>query len=244
MKKYWKPIVAGVVILLTLGAATWFVVLFNNPQRRALAEGRHAIANHLAEPLDLTAYYDTQASDFENEWAVVPIGFQTFYHVPLQIDGHMFLWGAGFPQNPQQGEPIGPEEILGIPVNRKFETLYVYHTAIFWSPNKAPIYQLVFRYDDGESVTNEIRYGVDILDWYANTNSKGTIIGPTGHNSKLAWHVEYSANGKLMRLRFSLTALTNPNPLSEVTSIDLYSCKTNSAGCIMAMTTGQYGLMK
>ena len=47
-----------------------------------------------------------------------------------------------------------------------------------------------------------------------------------------------------MRLRFSLTALTNPNPLSEVTSIDLYSCKTNSAGCIMAMTTGRSGLMK
>lgn len=235
---------AGVVILLTLSAATWFVILFNNPQRRALAEGRRAIANHLAGPLDLTAYYDTPAANFDNEWAVVPSGFQTFYHVPLQIDGHMFLWGAGFPQNPQLGEAIGPEEILGIPVNRRFETLYVYHTAIFWSPNNAPVYQLVFRYGDGESVTNTIKYGVDILDWYANANSKGRIIGPTGHNSRLAWHGEYSANEKIIPLRFSLTALTNPNPLSEVTSIDLYSCKTNSAGCILAMTAGRSGLMK
>ena len=145
---------AGVVILLTLGAATWLVVLFNNPQRRALAEGRRAIANHLAEPLDLTVYYDTPAANFDNEWAFVPSGFQTFYHVPLQIDGRMFLWGGGFPPNPQPGKAIGPEEILGIPVNRKFETLYVYHTAIFWSPDRAPVYQLVFRYDDGESVTN------------------------------------------------------------------------------------------
>ncbi len=241
MKKYWNPIVAGVAILLALGAATWLVVLFNNPQRRALAEGRHAIANHLAEPLDLTAFYDTPTANFDNGWTVVPSGFQTLCHVPLQIDGSMQLWGGGFPQF---GAGSGAEEILGIPVNRRFETLYVFHTAIFWSPNNAPIYQLVFRYDDGESVTNTIRYGADILDWYGNTNSKGKVIGPTGHNSRLAWHGDYPENEKIIPLRFSLTALTNPNPSSEVTSIDLYSCKTNSAGCILAMTTGRSGLLK
>jgi hypothetical protein len=241
MKKYGKPIVAGFVILLTLSAATWLVVQFNDPQRRALAEGQRAIANHLAEPLDLTAYYDTPAANFDNEWTAVPSGFQTFCHVPLQIDGFLKLWGAGFPQ---YGSGTGAEEILGIPVNRRFETLYVYHTAIFWSPNNAPVYQVVFRYGDGELVTNTIQYGVDILDFYANTNSKGKIFGPNGRNSRLAWHGEYSANGKIIPLRFSLTALTNPYPLSEVTSIDLYSGKTNSAGCIMAMTTGRSGLLK
>lgn len=133
---------------------------------------------------------------------------------------------------------------VGIPVNRRFETLYVYHTAIFWSPNNAPVYQLVLRYADGESATNTIRYGADILDWFATPDKRGRIPGPVGHNSKLAWHGVYSANGKITNLRFSLTALSNPNPASEVTSIDLYSCKTNSAGCILAMTTGKSGLMK
>jgi hypothetical protein len=226
MKRYWKPIVAGVAALLAMGMAVWFVVRFENPQ---------------AELLDLTAYYDTFAPNFENEWAVVPSGFQTFCHVPFQIDGFMLLWGAGFPQ---YGGGTGAEAIVGIPVNRKFEMLYVYHTAIFWSPNNAPVYELVFRYADGKSVTNTIRYGADILDWFANTNSRGRIIGPGGHNSRLAWQGEYSANGKTIPLRFSLTALPNPRPSFEVASIDLYSCKTNSAGCIMAITTGQSGLLK
>lgn len=241
MKRFWKPIVAGVAALLAAGAITWLVVWFMNPQRRALAAGQRAIAEHLAEPLDLTVYYDKQAANFDNEWSAVPSGFQTFCRVPLQIDGSLQLWGAGFPA---YGSGSGAEEILGIPVNRSFETLYVYHTAIFWSPNNAPIYQLVFRYDDGDSVTNTIRYGADILDWFANTNRRGEVIAPTSRHSRLAWHGEYSADGKKTLLRFSLTEVANSNPLARVTSIDLYSCKTNSAGCILAMTTGKSGLMK
>jgi hypothetical protein len=233
-----KPIVVGTVVLLALGAATWIVLQLNIPHRRALADGRRAIANHKAEPLDLTAHYDTLASNFNREWSVVPSGFQTFAHVPLQRDGSKCLWGGGYPKS---GEGIGDEQLLGIPVNRRFETLYVYHTAIFWSPNNTPVYELVFRYEDDDPVTNQIRYGVDVLDWYANKGK--TVIGPTGHNSRLAWHGEYSAEGKTIPLRFFLTALKNPKPFLEVTSIDLYSCKRNSAGCILAMTSGQSGLM-
>jgi len=241
MKEYWKVIAQGVVVLLAAGAATWWVVQWENPQRRALAEGRRAIARHLAEPLDLTGFYDTSADNFNNAWAVVPTGFQTFCQVPFQIDGSLQLWGAGFPQ---YGGGSGAEEILGIPVNRKFETLYVYHTAIFWSPNNVPIYQLVFRYADDESATNIIRYGADIMDWYANLTKQGQVVTPRGRHSRLAWHGTYAAgDGKTTPLRISLTAMPNPRPAVEVTAIDLYSCKTNSCGCIMAMTTGKAGLM-
>jgi hypothetical protein len=235
-----KAIVVGTVVLLALGTATWIALQLDIPHRLTLAEGRRAIASHKAEPLDLTAQYDTLASNFGNEMTVVPRGFQTFAHVPLQIDGSKCLWGGGYPKF---GEGIGAENLLDIPVHRKFETLYVCHTAIFWSPNNAPVYELVFRYDDDDySVTNQIRYGVDVLDWYANKGK--TVIGPAGPNSRLAWHGEYSANGKTIPLRFTLTALKNPKPFLEVASIDLYSCKSNSCGLILAMTTGQSGLMR
>ena len=69
-------------------------------------------------------------------------------------------------------------------------------------------------------------------------------FGPTGPNSRLAWHGEYSAGGKQQPLYFCLTALKNPKPFLEVTSIDLYSRKCNSTACIMAMTAGQSGLMR
>jgi hypothetical protein len=158
--------------------------------------------------------------------------------VPLQIDGLKCLWGAA---NGKSGQNFD-QQLLGIPVHRKFETLYVYHATYWTAQNNTPVYELVFRYEDDYSVTNQIRYGVDILDWYANKGK--TIFGPTGPNSRLAWHGEYSAKGKTQPLRFCLTALENPKPFLEVTSIDLYSCKSISTTCIMAMTTGQSGLMR
>lgn len=97
MKKIWKWIGTGVATLLVAGAVVWLIVFFTNPERRALAEGRRDIARRLAEPLDLSAHYDKPAGNIENEWTAVPGGFQTFCHVPFQIDGSLQLWGAGFP---------------------------------------------------------------------------------------------------------------------------------------------------
>jgi RNA polymerase sigma factor (sigma-70 family) len=234
-----KTAASGAGVLLVLGASTAFVIQLDIPHRLALAEGRRAIANHLAEPLDLTASYDTLVSHFGGEMTAVPHGFQTFAHVPLQIDGTKCLWGAGYPQ---YGGSVGDPQLLGIPVNRKFETLYVCHTAIFSSRNNTPVYELVFRYEDGDSVTNLIKYGADILDWHANTGWK--VIGPTGRDSQLAWHGDYVAKGKTLPLRFSLTALNNPRPSEQVASIDLYSSKNASCGLILAMTAGKSGLMR
>jgi RNA polymerase sigma factor (sigma-70 family) len=234
-----KAVASDVGVLLVLGTTTGVVLQLNIPHRLALAEGRRAIASHIAEPLDLTAHYDTLASQFGGEMTAVPHGFQTFAHVPLQIDGTKCLWGAG---HPQYGGSIGDPQLLGIPVNRKFETLYVCHTAIFSSRNNTPVYELVFRYEDGDSVTNQVKYGSDVLDWYANAGWK--VIGPTGRDSQLAWHGNYVAKGKTLPLRFSLTALNNPRPSMQVASIDLYSSKNASCGLILAMTAGKSGLMR
>jgi hypothetical protein len=38
--------------------------------------------------------------------------------------------------------------------------------------------------------------------------------------------------------------MKNPQPILEVASIDLFSCKSQTAACIMAMTAGKSGLMK
>jgi RNA polymerase sigma factor (sigma-70 family) len=234
-----KTVASGVGVLLVLGTTTGIVLQLNIPHRLALAEGRRDIANHIAEPLELTAQYDTPASKFGKELSVVPRGFQTFDHVPLQIDGSKCLWGAGYAK---YGGSIGAENLLGIPMHRKFETLYVYHTAMFWTSNNTPVYELVFRYEDDYSVTNIIRYGVDILDSYSNQGK--TVIGPTGPNSRLAWYGENSADRKTPRLRYFLTAVNNPKPFLEVASIDLYSCKSPCCGIILAMTPGRSGLMR
>jgi len=241
--KTMKVITAGTVSIVLLAVATKLFIHYNDPQRKALALGEKIIAKHLAEPLDMTASYTTPASYFDKitaypAWSAVPTGSQTFRNVPLQIDGMICLWGEG---NASKGLNF-PEELLGIQVKQKFETLYVYHACFYASPNGTPVAEVVFRYDDGSSATNQILFGDDTLDWYA--KAAKNIAAPTAARSKIAWHGEFDNKGKKQPLRFCLTAIANPEPSLEVTSIDLYSTKSRTAWCLMAFTPGKAGLMK
>ncbi|MFZ1072869.1 MAG: hypothetical protein WAO21_05480 [Verrucomicrobiia bacterium] len=232
--------VIGTVVLLALVAGTVIVFRHKIANQIARAGGRRAIANHLAAPLVLPGNYIWPASNFQGSriWKAVPSGFQVFDHVPLQIDGAMCLWGSG---NAEAGA-VFPEQVLGIAVNQIFETLYVYHCTFYGSPSKTPVYELVFRYEDGDSETNVIRYGVDTIDF----NTRGSIknAAPSGTNSEVAWvGGSFTPDGK-RPLLFCLTAIDNPKPFLKVTSIDLFSCKNRSAGVILALTAGQSGLMK
>jgi hypothetical protein len=229
--------VFGIVVLLAAAATTVLVFRHKIANQIARAGGRRAIANHTAAPLDLS---DRSASAFNQSpvWEDTPIGFQVFHHVPLQIDGYQLLWGEG---NAQTGG-VFPEQVIGIAMNQKFETLYVYHCTFYGSPNNTPVYNLVFRYEDDYSVTNTIRYGIDTLDF----NTPGSIKNarPTGTNSKVAWvGGSFTPDGK-RPLLFCLTAIENPKPFLQVKSIDLISCKNRSAGVILALTAGRSGLMK
>jgi hypothetical protein len=236
--------VAAVALVLVVGVGgVFFFNWLKDPHRVAIAKGERIIAQHLAGPLDMTNHIQTPASYFKQikqfpAWQAVPIGFQTFCNVPLQIDGMICLYGEG---NAKMGLKF-PEAWPGIPINQKFETLYVYHASFFGSPNGTPVYDLVFRYEDGSSATNQILYGDDVLDWYANGGKK--VTGPTAARSKLAWHGVAGPDAGKQPLRFCLTAVENPFPATTVTAIDLYSCKSRTAACILAFTPGRSGLMR
>jgi len=233
----------GTVGLLVLVATTLFLLRHNIANRIMVAGGKRAVAEHIATPVDLTANYAAPASAFTDKassssfWAKVPWRFQVFHHVPLQIDGIMCLWGAG---NAKMGA-VYPGQILGIAMNQRFETLYVYHCTFFGSRTGTPVYDLVFRYTNGDSATNTIRYGIDTLDF--NTPGEKTVL-PSSPNTKVGWTgSSFTPDGK-RPLLFSLTAINNPQPSLEVEAIDLFSCKQQSAGVILAMTAGKSGLMK
>jgi hypothetical protein len=236
-------VVSGTIALLVLAVVTIYFSRHKIAADLVVYRGERAIAKNVVTPVDLTASYTTPASYFPKitsfpAWGTVPTGFQVFDNVPLQIDGMMCLWGEA---NAKQLKIIFPEQILGIQVNQKFETLYVYHGAFFTSPDKTPIYEVVFRYADDSSVTNQVLYGADILDWGANTGRR--MVRPSSPNSKLAWVGGTFTRGAKQPVCFCLTAINNPQPSVEVTSIDLYSCKNYSAGCILAMTAGRSGQM-
>lgn len=234
-------IVGGAVLVVASVATTLFLQRQNIADWMMVAGGKRAVARHIATPVNLTGHYTTPASALEDSasyWGEVPWEFQVFHHVPLQLDGIIYLWGAG---NAKAGNNF-PEEVTGITVSQKFETLYVYHCTFYVSAKGTPVYDLVFRYEDGESATNTVRYGTDVIDF--NTPGGKNIRGPSGHDTKVAWiGSSFTADGK-HPLLFSLTAVKNPRPSAQVASIDLFSSKQQSAGVIFGMTAGPASLMK
>lgn len=233
-------------VLVVLGIVP--LIIFRHSIARAvlLHEGRSAIAHHVVAPVDMTgpiANYGAPGSILARDtrftfWRAMPFGFQVFDHVPFQVDGAVFLWGA---INAKKLKIVFPEEIPDIAVNQKFGTLYLLHCAFFISPPGTPVYQVVFHYEDDSlsPVTNLVLYDQDILEVSAR---KGKRLGPGGPSSRLAWVTNEPGSRSLLRL--CVTAITNPMPFVKVTSIDLSSCKSPSAGCIMGMTTGKAGLLK
>jgi hypothetical protein len=197
-----------------------------------------------AQPLDLTGSYQTPASQFERittfPWRAVPRGSKTFGNVPLAIDGILVLWGEA---NAKNGA-VFPEKVDDIPVNRKLDTLYVYHAAFYSSRDGSPVYHLTLQYANGTSSMTTICYGAHLRDWWQTQNEQVSEL--TDLKSKMVWrgdNPDSTANNPI-KLRFFITSITNPRPSLEVKSISLVSAKGNSAGCILAMTTGPANLLK
>jgi hypothetical protein len=199
-------------------------------------------ASPAAVPLDLTDFYRMKASDFDKitayPWPSVPRGSQTFANVPLEIGGAIMLWGE---RNSKNGL-VFPEQMTGIPIQRKFETLYVCHGAFFEGAAGTPVWEARFHYDDGTSASDTMVCGGDVRDWFANRAE--ATLGPSGPRSTLAWDGDGKYGERTQAIRFCLTAIANPYPDREVTTIDFVSSKTQTAACILAITTGKSGLME
>jgi hypothetical protein len=218
-----------------LGDVTW---------TRGAAKPLAAAAGPPPAPLDLTGFYQMTASQFErirsHPWGVVPRGLQTICNVPLDIGGMLCLWGEA---NAKSGQPY-QEKVDGIPVRRRFDTLYVYHAAFYDSRDGSPVYHLTFKYEDGTSSMTTICYGAHLRNWWQMAHEAVTEL--TDSKSKTVWRgdpPDRNAEGPF-KLRFFITSITNPRPALEVKSISLASAKGNSAGCILAMTTGPANLLR
>ena len=150
------------------------------------------------------------------------------------------LWGEANAKN----RAVFPEKVDDIPVSRKFDTLYVYHATFYSSRDGSPVYHLTLNYDNGTSSMTTICYGAHLRDWYQTPDEPVSEL--TDSKSKMVWRGANpdSQAGYPIKLRFFITPITNPRPTLEVKSISLASAKGNSAGCILAMTTGPADLLK
>jgi hypothetical protein len=237
-----KSVLSGITLVLIVVSAGTMKVVAEQPKDPQPASKQAKPAKVEADPLDLTDYCRIKASKFDKikqfAWPAVPRGSQTFAGVPLEISGAVLLWGD---RNAKNGQAY-PEQIKDIPIHRKFETLYVCHAAFFEGKQGLPMCEIVFHYSDDTAASDKILCGDDAREWYA--NRKILPLGPSGPRSTLAWDGDAKLEDGPQAIRFCLTAIANPHPGKVVTGIDLVSPKTQTAACILGMTTGKSGLLK
>jgi hypothetical protein len=192
--------------------------------------------------LDLTKYLVLKPEQFEKikqyPWAVTPLGKQTFAGVPLEIQGATILWGK---RNADRGQAY-PRTHADIPVQQKFETLYILHSVFFEAAKGEPSFATVINYEGGKTQSDEILCGEDSKDWWVNDPNE--TLGPTSKRSTLGWKGTGKANDRDQDVCFCLTAIENKHPERQVISIDLVSSEKQAAGVILAITLGKSGLLK
>jgi hypothetical protein len=240
MSKGLKTAVFIVLVTLGTGLLSKSLASSTSDSIPSAAKSTQSLVTQPLEIVDLVEFYDRDPSfDAPGCWQAVPRGLQTLANVPFQIGGLIQLWGEG---------PSGigrnyRETVEGIPVKGKFQTIYVLHGSSFTTVTGTPIAGLVFRYADGSSWTNLIRYGTDSRDWWEPLAENLPL--PTNSASKVIWRGDHPSLPDWARaLRLFGSTIMNPKPDSEVRNVDLVSTKSRVTWVVLAMTTGPAGALK
>ena len=98
-------------------------------------------------------------------------------------------------------------------------------------------------YEDGTTSETTICYGTHVLDWYQRPEQPVTDLSDP--KSQIVWRGDPAPTtpNPPDKLRFCITSIPSAKPSLQVQSISLASSMGNSAGCILAMTTGPSDLL-
>src|SRR5712692_5062919 len=190
-----------------------------------LARGHaNCVSNYLAPPS-------------ANPW---PRGSQNLEGVPFQMDGQLEVSGL---EAARRGE-FFPSRITDIPVGRKARRLMLLHGTRYSERDGVPIAKLVLHYASGESRSLRIIYGVHARNSVKEREGAGRekTSRVTDPDSKVAWtgaNDDDQSPGASLRL-FE-TALANPLPDQEITSLDLVSLFSRASSFIVALTLEEDG---
>jgi hypothetical protein len=152
-----------------------------------------------------------------NDLSELGPGFLTLAGVQFRPEG-VVLVGPGQTGGGLTNGPVAvPEEVEGIPIGRKARRLYFLHGTHFWADPGARIGAYIVHYQGGTRAEIPIRYGEDVLDWWAHP---GAGSGPaesqvvwTGHNN--------AASRSGVGIRLFMKTWVNPHPERVIESLDM-----------------------
>ena len=221
-----KPVIVGITFECLDPVYEWFdeikIGLYNPIIKRS--------HDATSDMIDLTDYYHASLDDdwfnhSSHDLHDVPKGVQCLGETYFDVRGLICLGGA------HSLEITGlalPEEIRGIPVNRKGKEVHFLHACAFSCPRGTQIGEYVMNYEDGSSVNAPIVYGVNVIDWW-----ESDIVS----DARIAWigsHAAARDHDKQTRLvKFEWV---NPHQELEIVSFDFVSSLADPAPFLVAVS--------
>lgn len=151
-----------------------------------------------------------------NNLKSLPTGKQKLGDVQFEI-------GEGVLQLGSSNVVGKPSKIEGIKVGRAFKKLHLLHATGYNAEDGAVIAKYVIHYEDKTTSEVEVKYGEDVVDWWAYPDRAGPSKG------KVAWEGENEASkGFEAKIKLYLKTWENPKADKRVVSIDFVA--TNPEG--------------
>ncbi|HEY0455237.1 MAG TPA: carboxypeptidase regulatory-like domain-containing protein, partial [Verrucomicrobiae bacterium] len=181
-------------------------------------------------PIDLTKFYTHPFTNrwSEKPWSLIPVGEQIIQGVPFRVGGKIELTGI---QAAIHGD-LEPAEVAAIPIHTKAARLFILHAAAHGYKDGAPLAKLVLNYEDGQTHTVRLAYGVHARNWIRHGIEKRST--PDDAASTLAWSAS-SGDGDTV-LRMYRTIIENPHPGVEIASVDYISLFSKATPILFAIT--------
>jgi hypothetical protein len=163
---------------------------------------------------------------------------KVFRKIPFRMFRGIILVGPGSTGTDLNGMVEVPKQVEGIPVGRRAKRLHFLHATHFGNRTYTKIGAYIVQYADDRSVEIPIRYGEDLLDWWARSGEE-----PGQALSKIAWMGNNGAASAMgaTSIRLFIKTWDNPHPELEITRISMVtgpqpSGKTAPAPFLVAVT--------
>lgn len=187
--------------------------------------------------IDLTKHYNASLSNVwhstyaGNDLASVPTGLQSFDGTDFDVRGLIQLRG------PFEGSELYPPKIESIRLGMRSQKLHFLHNACGSSTARSAtkgevIGSYIVHYADNETVSVPIRFGENIVDWWATSGNM-----PRPAEAVVVWEGTNQAsannNRKVIITKFSWD---NPRPDVEMQSLDFVAEGVSATPFLIAIT--------
>jgi hypothetical protein len=165
-----------------------------------------------------------------DSWAQVPRGETNLDGVPFLMFGKIDLTGLG---RARDGE-FQPARVGEIPVGHRAARVHLIHGASYDAPDDTPLSSVRLRYENGQTRSLFIRYGVHARNWYVEANEVNSELSDP--RSLVVWNGNTRPDGAGRPTRLFKTTFDNPLPAREIRSIDLLSLFARANSVFLAIT--------